>query len=168
VNAFFFSLSNPSSRARPWSLLSTRSRKIMFLGSSGLTTLSPSVSRLSRQCGILSISQPYRPPQLLSTIPDHCYETRKCTALITEARPFYLTLMTLPEGTIFITYVSTIQSRSMFWHAPANDFLPCGLPIGILWSLLPCSDRLRSPNCTILRLCNVLSLHCLTYIHMLS
>jgi hypothetical protein len=29
----------------------------------GLTTLLPSVSRLSRLCGILSILQPYRPPQ---------------------------------------------------------------------------------------------------------
>jgi hypothetical protein len=27
-----------------------------------LTTLPPSVSRLSRQCGILNISQTYRPP----------------------------------------------------------------------------------------------------------
>jgi hypothetical protein len=29
----------------------------------GLTTLPPSVSRLSRQCEILNISQPYRPPR---------------------------------------------------------------------------------------------------------
>jgi hypothetical protein len=29
----------------------------------GLTTLPPSMSRLSRQCGILNISQTYRPPR---------------------------------------------------------------------------------------------------------
>jgi hypothetical protein len=28
----------------------------------GLTTLPPRVSQLSRQCGILNIEQPYRPP----------------------------------------------------------------------------------------------------------
>jgi hypothetical protein len=33
-----------------------------------LTTLQPSVSQLSRKCGIVNISQPYRPPQPFSGI----------------------------------------------------------------------------------------------------
>jgi hypothetical protein len=48
----------------------------MFLGSKvGPTALQPSVSRLSRQCGILNISQPYMPPWSVTGIASN---TRIC------------------------------------------------------------------------------------------
>jgi hypothetical protein len=64
---------NPFGRSRPWGStqplteMSTRSRKIMFLGSiarpvrraDNLTA----ICELSRHCGILNISQRYRPPR---------------------------------------------------------------------------------------------------------
>jgi hypothetical protein len=76
VIEFFFSIIHDSSSrtvalwfTEPITEMSTRSRKIMFLGCRArpvcvrLSTLLPSVSRFSRQCGILNISQPYRPPR---------------------------------------------------------------------------------------------------------
>jgi hypothetical protein len=63
----FFNLPDPSGRTRPWGSLrlltemSTRSRKwgVECGRCVGLTILSPSVSRLCRQCGIVNISQSY-------------------------------------------------------------------------------------------------------------
>jgi hypothetical protein len=72
---------------------------MMFLGSKvrggcvGLTTLPHSVSRLSRQCEILNISQPYRPARPVTGI----------------AVPFFFTLRTgrtlLPRNIIFLLLV---------------------------------------------------------------
>jgi hypothetical protein len=73
----FFNLLNPSGRTTPFTQplteMSTRSRKFCFWGVEyglfvGLTNLPPSVSPLSRQCLILNISEPYRPPRPVTRI----------------------------------------------------------------------------------------------------
>jgi hypothetical protein len=106
----------------------------MFLESKvGLTTLPPSMSWMSRQCGILNISQPYRLPQPVMGIAFFFYLLSlfwfACT-LISDFRTAVLYVMSnLVIGivTVCIVYQWVGQRRT--------DTLNISIPEGFIYTL---------------------------------
>jgi hypothetical protein len=87
--------------------------------------LPPSISRLSRQYGILNISQSYRPPQPVTGIDLLFYGAQMFIAMFTRAHHWYLSI---PYYLIIFFLRSIVILLSHLYLGLPSDVFPSGYP----------------------------------------
>jgi hypothetical protein len=105
-----------------------------------MITSPPSVSRLSRQCGILSISQPYRPPQSVTGIALLFYELYVCRtteevfSVCMDAKSLALTsfVFKILRSDVWCTKKFDIFFGLWFWYL----FLNIPFVINLIWIVI--------------------------------